>query len=355
MKALQKTDRGPGSLRLRDVAEPMCGPGQVKIQIKSAGICGSDLHIARDEFPVPSRPPVTLGHEIAGIVEEVGSGVRRARVGDRVTVFPSVSVTCGYCRFCRTGYYALCDQRIGSGVSVDGGFARFCVVRDDQVFLLPDSIEVGLGALTEPLACSVQAVSDLAHVEPGDLVVISGPGPVGLLTLQLAKAQGAKVIVAGVARDEHRLAAARQMGADLTVNVEEDNLTEVARSLSGGYGADFAFECAGDARSLTECIDSLRKLGTCVMLGIVGAETPINPDTIVYKQLTVRGSIQLQLDHLGAHSGHHERGSGRPGWGGVSPVPAVSMAGCLPDRRRPVWPEGASGARRIAPAVGGLV
>jgi L-iditol 2-dehydrogenase len=289
VKALQKTDRGPGFLRLRDVAEPSCGPGQAKIRVVSAGICATDLHILQDEFP--SRPPVTLGHEFSGIVEEVGSGTRSVKVGDRVAVLPSVSLTCGHCHYCRTGYYALCDHRLSCGASVDGGFARYCVVREDQLYALPDTVDVSLSALAEPLSCSVQAVSDLAHVEPGDLVVISGPGPVGLLTLQLAKAQGAKVIMAGLGADEHRLEAAKKMGADVVLNVEEDNLVDAARSLSRGYGADFAFECAGNPSSLTECIDSLRKLGTCVMLGIVGRPTPIMPDTIVYKQLTIRGSI----------------------------------------------------------------
>lgn len=289
MKALQKIDRGPGRLRLREVPEPTCGPGRLKIRIKAAGICGTDLHIARDK--APSRPPVTLGHEFAGEVEEVGVGVTRVRVGDKVTVLPSVSVTCGHCRYCRTGYYALCEERLTSGAGVDGGFARYCVVRDDQVFKLPHNVDFDVGALSEPLACSVQAVSELSHVEPGDLVLVSGPGPVGLMTMMLARAQGAKTVVAGVHQDESRLQAALALGADVAINVKKDDLVEAVNTLSRGYGADFAFECAGDAGSLQQCIGSLRKMGTCVMLGLHGRPMTIDPDVIVYKQLVIHGSI----------------------------------------------------------------
>jgi L-iditol 2-dehydrogenase len=294
MKALQKTERGPGHLRLRDVRDPSCGPGQLKIKVVEAGICGTDLHIARDE--VPNRPPVTLGHEIAGIVGEVGSGVKRARVGDRVTVSPYMSVLCGQCRYCRAGYYALCSERLAVGHAVDGGFAPYCIVHDDQVYKLPDNVDLDVGALAEPLACSVQAVCELAHVEPGDLVLVSGPGPVGLMTLQLAKAQGARVVVAGLASDEHRLAVARRMGAEVTVNVEEENIVDVVQRLNHGYGADYAFECAGTGSSLNQCLTAVRKLGTCVLLGLSGAPAQINPDDIVNKQLTIRGSISHTFD-----------------------------------------------------------
>ncbi len=289
MKALQKTERGPGHLRLREVREPACGPGQVKIKVVAAGICGTDLHIAHDE--VPSRPPVTLGHEIAGVVAEVGQGVTRARIGDRVTVMPYMSMLCGHCRYCRAGYYALCSARLTTGHSVDGGFAPYCIVHDYQAIRLPDNVSLEVGALVEALACSVQAVSELAHVEPGDLVLVSGPGPVGLMTLQLAKAQGAKVVVAGLARDTHRLEVARTLGADVVVNVEEEDLYELLRRLNGGYGPDIAFECAGEPASLNQCIAAVRKLGTCVMLGLFGGAAQITPNEIVNKQLTIRGSI----------------------------------------------------------------
>ena len=289
MKALQKTERGPGHLRLREVPEPPCGAGQVKVRVEAAGICGTDLHIARDV--VSSRPPVTLGHEIAGVVEEVGSGVCRARVGDRVTVMPYMSVLCGHCRYCRAGYYALCGSRLVTGHSVDGGFARYCIVHDYQIIRLPDNVNIEIGALVEALACSVQAVSELAHVEPGDLVLISGPGPVGLMTLQLVKAQGAKAVVVGLARDKHRLAVAAEMGADVVVNAEEEDLYEAVRQLRDGNGVDFAFECAGEPSSFNQCLNAVRKLGTCVLLGLYGEKAAIDPSDIVNKQLTIHGSI----------------------------------------------------------------
>ncbi len=289
MKALQKTERGPGRLRLREIPDLACGPGQLKIRVKAAGICGTDLRLVSGELP--SKPLVTLGHEVGGIVEEVGSGVKRARIGDKVTISPYVPLTCGHCRYCRAGYYALCESRLQFGITVDGAFASHCVVREEQICRLPEGLDLDIGALSEPLACCVQAVSELAHVEPGDLVLISGPGPVGLMTLQLVKMQGAKAIVAGVAKDAHRLEVAKILGADFIIDVEEENLEELARHLSGGYGVDFAFECAGTASSLNQCLQAARKLGTCVILGLSGQPAQINPDTIVDRQLTIRGSI----------------------------------------------------------------
>ncbi|MHB1007153.1 MAG: zinc-dependent alcohol dehydrogenase [Chloroflexota bacterium] len=289
MKALQKTERGPGHLRMREVPEPACGPGQIKIKVAAAGICGTDLRIAHDE--ADNRPPITLGHEIAGVVEETGAGVTRARVGDKVTVSPYMGVVCGHCRYCRAGYYALCSSRLTLGISVDGGFARYCVVQDDQTYKLPDDMALEVGSLAEALACSVQAVSELSHVEPGDRVLIAGPGPVGLLTLQLVKMQGAKAIVSGLGRDRHRLETARQMGADIIVDVESQSLREVLRGLGDGGGADFAFECAGEESALNQCIDSVRKMGTVVVLGLYPGKAQISPSDLVTRQLTVRGSI----------------------------------------------------------------
>lgn len=294
MKALQKTERGLGHLRLLEVAEPTCGPRQMKIRVEFAGICGTDVHLVHGALP--ARPPVTLGHEISGVVVEVGSGAKRARVGDRVTVMPYVSVLCGLCRYCRAGYYALCESNLTVGHNVDGGFARYFIAQDNQVFRLPDNVELDIGALSEPLACSVQAVSELSHVEPGDTVLVSGPGPVGLMTMQLVKAQGAKVIVAGLARDAQRLAVARQMGADAIVDVENDDLLARVRSMCGGYGADFAFECAGTGESLRQCLSAVRKLATVVLLGLHGRPVQVDPDAIVYKQLAIRGSISHTWD-----------------------------------------------------------
>lgn len=281
-------------MRLIEVAEPSCGPRQLKIRVEYAGICGTDVHLLHGELP--TRPPVTLGHEISGIVEEAGSSAKRARVGDRVTVMPYVSVLCGHCRYCRAGYYALCESTLNVGHTVDGGFARYCIAQDSQVFRLPDNVGLDIGAMSEPLACSVQAVSELAHVEPGDTVLVSGPGPVGLMTMQLVKAQGAKVVVAGLAGDARRLAAAREMGADAVVDVENEDLVARVRALCGGYGADFAFECAGSGESLRQCLNAVRKLGTVVLLGLHGKPVQVDPDVIVYKQLAILGSISHTWD-----------------------------------------------------------
>src|SRR5947209_1093911 len=219
MKAVVKTAPGVGNIDVLDIPEPETPAGHVKIAVRAAGICGTDLHIYYDEFR--SRPPVVLGHEISGEVVEVGEGVERIRVGERVTTETYFS-TCGSCRFCRTGRINLCPDRRSIGSAVNGGFTSYLVVPERNVHRLPDDVSFLGGALTEPLACVVHGALELPRLVPGDVAVVAGPGAIGLLTLQAVKAAGATTIVLGTDTDEHRLRMARELGADFTFNVQRD-------------------------------------------------------------------------------------------------------------------------------------
>ncbi len=288
MKALVKTKKGAGHLELRDVSEPECGLDQVKIEVKAAGICGTDLHIYRGEFKY--YPPVILGHEFSGVIVEVGPKAHKYKKGDRVTVLPSAAVTCGSCRFCKGGYYCFCPTRRGMGHGVDGAFTKFCVVPEIIVYRLAGNVDFVSGALCEPLACCVQA-TELAEIHAGDTVVISGPGIIGLLSMQLAKLEGARVVVLGTSLDEDRLILAKKLGADITVNVEEKNPEEIIRELTQRLGADIVLECAGAASSIKQCLELLRPMGRYVQVGLTGKPVQMNFNQIVNKGLQVIGSL----------------------------------------------------------------
>ena len=287
MKAVMKTQVGPGHVELRDVPEPEPGPGQLRIEVTAAGICGTDIHIWRDEFP--SRPPVVLGHEFSGRVERLGAGVEGFAPGDPV-VASTAAVRCGRCRYCLTGNVLMCERRRSIGHGVDGAFARYLVVPADVAFRVPAGIDLRHAALAEPIAVAVHAVAERSQVMAGDAVLVSGVGPIGLLVLQVAKAHGARVLVAGTSRDDRRLTLARRLGADATVNVDTEDLGAVAREWTGDAGVDIAFECAGAARSLDACLGAIRRVGTLVQVGLMGRRIECDYEQIAMRELSVTGT-----------------------------------------------------------------
>src|ERR1700730_6158377 len=224
MIAVQKMARGVGNIELQEVPEPHAGDGQVIIEVHAAGICGTDLHIYLDEFE--TNPPVTIGHELAGVIVELGRGVVEFKVGDRVTTETYFS-TCGHCLDCRRGRRNLCLHRRSIGSKQDGAFTKFLLTPASNLHLVPDELDLESAALTEPLACTVHGVLETAGVQAGDNVVLTGPGPIGLLALQLAKAAGAKAVMIGTHCDINRLKLAKELGADGVINVEEvDHVVE---------------------------------------------------------------------------------------------------------------------------------
>lgn len=287
MLAVTKTAPGPGNVELREVAEPRPGPGQVLIAVAAAGICGTDLHIYHDEYP--TRPPVILGHEIAGRVAALGAGVTHVREGDQVTTETYFHL-CGACRFCRDGAPNLCPERRSIGSAVDGGFARFVLVPARNVRRLPDHVGLRAGALTEPLACVVHGALELPKVTPGDVAVVAGPGAIGLLTLQVAVAAGATVVVLGTAADAHRLALARELGAARTIDVGGEEAEAIIRDLTGGWGADVVFECSGAGPSAQGLLKLVRRRGQYAQIGLFGKPVAWDLDQVCYKELRVTGS-----------------------------------------------------------------
>jgi L-iditol 2-dehydrogenase len=189
MLALQKVEKGVGHIELRDVPEPEPQPGWVKIEVKAAAVCGTDIHIRHDQFPY--WPPVTLGHEFSGVITELGEGVSGWEVGDRVVAEPH-TLACEECWLCRQGHVQICADKRSPGWGIDGAFAKYIVMDSKLLHALPDSVSFDAGALVEPTANTVHDVGERAKVEPEDFVVVLGPGPIGLLAAQTAKAAGAR-------------------------------------------------------------------------------------------------------------------------------------------------------------------
>jgi L-iditol 2-dehydrogenase len=288
MQAIMKIAPGPGNVVVRDIPEPVAGLGQVKLRVRAAGLCGTDIHIDKDEFR--SWPPVVLGHEVAGEIAELGEGVTGLSLGQRVTTETYFS-TCGACRYCRGGHANLCLSRRSIGSAVNGGFTDYVVVPAANIHLLPDNVDFRAGALTEPLACVVHATLTAPTVTPGDVAVIAGPGPIGLLTLQVVKAAGARAIVLGMNRDSHRLALARDLGADHVLNVEQkDPAALVAAITEQGLGADVVYECAGAGPAAQLALTLVRRRGRYVQVGLFGRPVAFDLDQVVYRELTVTGS-----------------------------------------------------------------
>ena len=287
MQAVMKVAPGVGNVELREIAEPLPPPGHVVIQVRAAGICGTDLHIYHDEFR--TRPPVVIGHEVAGTVAALGSGVEHTTVGERVTTETYFS-TCGECRFCRAGQPNLCPERKSIGSAVNGGFTRYVVVPERNLHRLPENVDYQAGALTEPLACVVHGALELPRLLPGDIAVVAGPGAIGLLTLQAVKAAGAHVILLGTEQDQHRLALAQQLGADHVVNVQREDPAKLVADLTDGVGADIVYECSGAGPAAQQLLTLVRRAGQYAQIGLFGKPVAWDLDQICYKELTVTGS-----------------------------------------------------------------
>ncbi|MDE2956269.1 MAG: zinc-binding dehydrogenase [Bacteroidota bacterium] len=284
-----KVAPGVGRIELREVPEPVPGPGQVKLKVRAAGVCGTDLHIYLDEFK--SWPPVVLGHEVSGEVVELGLGVTSVQTGARVTSETYYS-TCESCRYCRSGHANLCLSRRSIGSAVNGAFTEYLIVPDRNLHILPREVPFDEGALTEPLACVVQGVQLMGPtVRAGDLAVIAGPGTIGLLTLQVIRSSGARVVVIGTEADKNRLEVAKALGADQVLLAESEDVAACIQDLSTeGLGADVVYECSGAGAAAQDLLNLVRRRGRYVQVGLFGRPIAWDLDQVCYKELTVTGS-----------------------------------------------------------------
>jgi L-iditol 2-dehydrogenase len=276
MKALVKTAKGVGNLELRDVPEPQNKDNEVLIEIRAAGICGTDIHVKHDEFPY--WPPVTLGHEFAGEIVAVGCAVKDWQVGDRVVGEPH-TLACGKCWLCRTGNIQICAEKRSPGWGIDGAFAKYLSYPPHLLHRIPEGLSYVEAALAEPTANIVTDVLERGKVEPEDFVVVLGPGPIGLIAAMAAKAEGARtVMIIGTNADEAlRLKTARDIGIDYVVNLQQEDPVAKCLELTCGRGADLVIECSGAGPAIASTVDYVRKMGRICAIGLTGKK-PVQLD-----------------------------------------------------------------------------
>jgi len=276
----------PHDIRIEERAVPKTGPREVLIEIKAVGVCGSDVHYYEHgrigSYVV--RQPLILGHESAGVIVDVGEGVGRERIGQRVAIEPGVPD--GVCRQCRTGHYNLCPNvRFFGTPPIDGAFTNYVTILSDFAYALPDQMSDEEGALIEPLSVGLWACRK-AKLRGGDHVLITGAGPVGILAMKVALALGVTEITMTDISPQ-RLEVARKLGATRTVNVAQQSLADA------GVEADVLIECSGNQRALKDGILALQPAATAVAVGMgPGEEASIPLSFIQNREIILTGTFR---------------------------------------------------------------
>jgi (R,R)-butanediol dehydrogenase/meso-butanediol dehydrogenase/diacetyl reductase len=295
---------GPGDIRIDEIPEPAVRPGTVKVEVEWCGICGTDLHeylegpifapAADAPHPITGETvPITLGHEFAGVVHEVGDGVTDIHVGDRVVVEPYI--ICGRCDACQQGKYNVCQTLGFVGLSgYGGGFSQYVVAERRWIHPLGD-LGTDVGALIEPLAVAYHAVR-LSGAKPNHAALVFGAGPIGLVTTAALRATGVEQIIV-VEPAEVRKAKAPLAGAGYIIDPTNTDVIAEVMELTKGRGADVSFECAGIDQVLKSAILSTRVGGTCVNVAIWGHEASVAMNDLVFREVNVLGSLAYANDH----------------------------------------------------------
>ena len=273
-------------LEIREVAIPTPGPGQVLVEIAASGVCHTDLHAAEGDWPIKPTLPFIPGHEGAGVVASLGSGVKYLKEGDRVGI-AWLHSACGYCEFCLTGWETLCLGQQNSGYSVNGSFAQYALAQADYLGRIPDKLSFIDAA---PILCAgVTTYKGLKETKarPGEWVVISGVGGLGHVAVQYAKAMGLHVAAVDIGPEKMQLA--RSLGAEVTVDVkEEDPVQAIQKKIGGAHGV---LVTAVSLPAFKQAVGMLRRGGTCVLNGLPPGEFPVSIFDLVLNGQTVRGSI----------------------------------------------------------------
>lgn len=292
MRAIVKYGRQNGDVEVRDVPEPgKIGPNQVLLDVKAAGVCGSDIHMWREQQSWAVKLPLVLGHEFCGVIADVGDQVTGYKVGDRVACETAAQV-CGQCVYCLSGNYNLCPNRLGYGALADGAFTRYVVARPQILHRVPDNVPFEHAALTEPICVAYNALVEKTQMKPGDFVVIQGPGPIGIMALQIVRLRGAgTIVVLGTDVDKHRLDVAAELGAHYTVNIQHEDPMQLIKSLGDGFGADLVVDCTGVSKALKQSLEMVRPNGRITKIGWGPQPLDFNLDPLVGKAVTLQGSF----------------------------------------------------------------
>lgn len=276
------------NLKIEELAVPEAGAGQVLIRVHACGICGTDMHIFDgDEGAAPTPSGTVLGHEFAGEVVAVGEGVKSVKIGDRVCVDPNK--LCNECEYCKNVIGHFCENIVGIGTTVNGGFAEYCVVPESQVYPFSEKTSYEAAAMTEPVACCLHGI-DMCDINCGDTVAVIGGGMIGLLMVQLAKLKGAAklILIEPVAQKRE---CGKSLGADILIDPINEDVSAVLAE-NNIHRIQTVIECVGKVGTIQQAIDIAGKKSTVMMFGLTkpDAELPIKPFEIFKKEIVLKAS-----------------------------------------------------------------
>ncbi len=284
-------------LNYRDFEKPEIKPCEVLIKVKACGICGSDVH-GMDGSTGRRKPPLIMGHEASGIIEEIGKEVSGWKIGNRVTFDSTIYPLDDW--FTRKGHYNLSDNRKVLGVSPEeykkhGAFAEYVSVPAHILYKIPDNVSFEQAAMVEPVAVAAHAVN-ISKVQPGASAVVVGAGMVGMFVVNMLKIAGANPVIA-FDLDNNKLKLAKDFGATHTFNSSDPDISEKIKEITKNRGADFGFEVVGISDTVNLCINSLRKGGTAVLVGNLKPEVTIPLQKVVTTELSLLGSCAINGEY----------------------------------------------------------
>ena len=279
----------PGRIDFREVSNPVPDPDQVIVRIRRIGICGSDIHVFHGRHPYTSYP-IVQGHEISGIVSQIGSRVEDLAVDDPVTIMPQV--TCGTCHPCRHGMYHICESLAVMGFQTDGAAQERFAVDASQAVKLPEGISLDWAAMIEPISVGAHALARGGGARDKNVLVL-GAGTIGNLTAQVARASGARAVMVTDISD-YKLAKARDCGIDAAVNAGEVELDEAILENFGPDRADLIVECVGAQETITQAVACARKGTTIVIVGVFGEKPVVDLGLVQDRELSLVGTLMYQ-------------------------------------------------------------
>ncbi|HEX9018700.1 MAG TPA: alcohol dehydrogenase catalytic domain-containing protein [Anaerolineaceae bacterium] len=285
---LQAVMTQPGQIEFHDVPRPQAQPGEVLIEVKRIGVCGSDIHVYHGLHPYTSYP-VVQGHEVSGVVAEVGAGVNGFAPGEAVVFMPQV--TCGVCYPCRHGMYHICDNLKVMGFQTSGAAQEFFPVPAEMVLKLPGGISLDEAAMVEPISVAAHALRRAGLVK-GMKVVVLGAGTIGNLVGQVAQASGAEVLVTDVS--DYKLAKSRECGITHAINTTETDLGQAILQYFGPDRADLMLECVGVQDTITQAVANARKGSTIVVVGVFGKKPLVDLGFVQDRELSLVGTLMYQ-------------------------------------------------------------
>lgn len=296
MKAIVKYGFGKFETEIRDVPVPVIGDDDILVEVKAAGICGSDIAFDNGEHANLLNPPVVLGHEFSGVIHAKGKNVTEWEVGERV-VSDNTGKVCGKCYACGTADYLACPSRLGIGYGMDGGFTKYVRIPGDvlkkfpnSLMKIPENMSFEEAAILDPCCNAYMAIVQESHLMAGEYIAVFGVGALGLFSIQVARAAGAaKIIAIGLSADEERFKIAKKLGATDIVMGDKENVIETVMKITNGEGVALVVDCAGVAVVLKQAIEIVRSSGQIVKIGYDHNPVGFSLDPILDKAISLKG------------------------------------------------------------------